>query len=163
MAGGTPRSLLRAGSSRGNWLLRFGVSQSCWTRSTQDKMYYNPRRNTRLTSRGHLVLQGVQRSGRSSISLASFPVSSLVAQEGGSPDSPLTQVIALHTFSGGGGFLIHLPSRQGGLQGPRPGSFPLSGQPRVFLTSPSPMEGSPPRGGRSQADSWHPGVDRHLN
>lgn len=67
-------------------------------------MYYNPRRNTRLTSRGHLVLQGVQRSGRSSISLASFPVSSLVAQEGGSPDSPLTQVIALHTFSGGGDF-----------------------------------------------------------
>lgn len=98
-------------------------------------MYYNLRRNTRLTSRGHLVLQGLQRSGRSSLSLASFPVSSLVAQEGGSPDSPLTQAIALYTFSGGG-ILIHLPSRQGGLQGPQPGSFPLSGQPRVFLTSP---------------------------
>lgn len=67
-------------------------------------MYYNLRRNTRLTSRGHLVLQGLQRSGRSSLSLASFPVSSLVAQEGGSPDSPLTQAIALYTFSGGGVF-----------------------------------------------------------
>lgn len=97
-------------------------------------MHYNLCRNTRLTSRGHLVLQGLQRSGGSSLSLASFPVSSLVAQEGGSPDSPLTLAIALHTFSGG--FLTHLPSRQGGLQGPQPGSFPLSGQPRVFLTSP---------------------------
>lgn len=61
-------------------------------------MYYNLRRNTRLTSRGHLVLQGLQRSGRSSLSLASFPVSSLVAQEGGSPDSPLTQK---YVFGGG--------------------------------------------------------------